>query len=364
MNRQDARNPLIPDFYRWVDFSPFSEVLFSDHASERANPNGLSLLSARRRRGRSRSRRRSKSRKGESADASRSRSRSRSQSAKHTMWADKVKGVTQPSQKGKKNTSNKGTKGEAQPEHRVDPRIQSLEAENRQLRRKLAELEEALNSIRGQVTNREEASTNNPGPLAGQPKRKAPNPDPLSDTEDEEEMTEDCETPSTTLAPPAQNEGLAVQRADKLESKVADQTVRAIVVQLGENALLGVVAGLAEAGGCAAGQCLHLIETHGLGWLVEVAVLVARGPARLALGVARAGVLEGGTKRDGCLGDLRVDRAVHSKTNLPLSERSVSSWLMAILETLTGTSFFTVLRVERSMKFSRRRPLTFQVIVA
>lgn len=123
------------------------------------------------------------------------------------MWADKVKGVTQPSQKGKKNTSNKGTKGEAQPEHRVDPRIQSLEAENRQLRRKLAELEEALNSIRGQVTNREEASTNNPGPLAGQPKRKAPNPDPLSDTEEEEEMTEDCETPSTTLAPPAQNEG-------------------------------------------------------------------------------------------------------------------------------------------------------------
>lgn len=64
-------------------------------------------------RGRSRSRGRSKPRKGESSDASRSRSRSRSQSAKQTMWADKVKGVTQPSQKGQKNTSNKGTKGEA-----------------------------------------------------------------------------------------------------------------------------------------------------------------------------------------------------------------------------------------------------------
>ncbi|KAH7949039.1 hypothetical protein HPB49_004244 [Dermacentor silvarum] len=155
-------------------------------------------------RGRSRSRRRSKPRKGESFDASRSRSRSRSQSAKQTMWADKVKGMTQSSQKGQKNISNKGTKGEEQPGHRVDPRIQSLEAENRQLRRKLAELEEALN--RRQVTNRDEASTNNPWPLDGQPKRKAPNPDRLSDTEEEDEMTEDCESPSTALAPPAKNE--------------------------------------------------------------------------------------------------------------------------------------------------------------
>ncbi|KAH7977844.1 hypothetical protein HPB49_003752 [Dermacentor silvarum] len=52
--------------------------------------------------------------------------------------------------------------------------------------------------------------------------------------------------------------GLAVQRADKLESTVADQMVRVDAVQLGEDALLGVVAELAEAGGGAAGQVLGL----------------------------------------------------------------------------------------------------------
>lgn len=46
--------------------------------------------------------------------------------------------------------------------------------------------------------------------------------------------------------------------SSELESIVADQMVRADAVQLGEDPLLGVVAGLAEAGGGAAGQVLGL----------------------------------------------------------------------------------------------------------
>ncbi|KAL1483519.1 hypothetical protein MTO96_033126 [Rhipicephalus appendiculatus] len=154
-------------------------------------------------RGRSRSRRSGSSRQGDNYDASqsRSRSRSRSQSAQGTSWADKVKGTARSSSKG---TESKKTTGEVQPEHMVDPRIQSLEAENRQLRRELAELKEALNSIRGKISSRDEEKSKHLTPLAGKLKRKAPNPEPISESEEEDEMTEASETPSTASAPPTE----------------------------------------------------------------------------------------------------------------------------------------------------------------
>ncbi|KAL1474562.1 hypothetical protein MTO96_037872 [Rhipicephalus appendiculatus] len=101
----------------------------------------------------------------------------------------------------------KRTRGEAQSEQVNDPRIQSLEAENQQLRRELAELKEALKSIREQFSNRDEDKVKSIGPLAGKPKRKAPNPEPLCETDDEDEMTEPSEDAATAALPPAKTKG-------------------------------------------------------------------------------------------------------------------------------------------------------------
>lgn len=124
---------------------------------------------------------------------------------KRATWADKVKGSGTAPSTGMKTTTAKRASGEAQSEHVNDPRIQSLEAENQQLRRELAELKEALNIIRGQISNRDEDKITALSPFAGKPKRKAPNPEPVSETEDEDEMAEPSEAPATAADPPAKS---------------------------------------------------------------------------------------------------------------------------------------------------------------
>ncbi|KAH6944742.1 hypothetical protein HPB50_004751 [Hyalomma asiaticum] len=135
--------------------------------------------------------------------ASRSRSRSRSQTVKRATWADTIKGSGGTTSTGKKNTVAKKARGEAQSEHVNDPRIQSLEAENLQLRRELAELKEALNSIREQFSHRDEDKFKALSPLAGKPKRKAPYPGTVSETDGEDEMAEPSEDTAATATPPA-----------------------------------------------------------------------------------------------------------------------------------------------------------------
>ncbi|KAH7943647.1 hypothetical protein HPB52_009671 [Rhipicephalus sanguineus] len=159
-------------------------------------------------RGRSLSRRRPGSRKQGNTSASRSRSRPRSQNAKRATWADTVKGSGGESSTGKKTATAKKTRGEAQSEQVNDPRIQSLEAENQQLRRELAELKEALNSIREQFSHRDEGKLQALGPLAGKPKRKAPYPETVSETDNEDEMVESSEDTATAAPPPARRKGI------------------------------------------------------------------------------------------------------------------------------------------------------------
>ncbi|KAH6935868.1 hypothetical protein HPB50_011297 [Hyalomma asiaticum] len=122
---------------------------------------------------------------------------------KRATWADTIKGSGGATSTGQKNTADKITRGEAQSEHVNDPRIQSLEAENLQLRRELAELKEALNSIREQFSHRDEDKFKALSPLAGKPKRKAPYPGTVSETDGEDEMAEPSEDTAAAAIPPA-----------------------------------------------------------------------------------------------------------------------------------------------------------------
>ncbi|KAH7961525.1 hypothetical protein HPB52_009573 [Rhipicephalus sanguineus] len=132
----------------------------------------------------------------------------RIENAKRATWADTVKGSGGESSTGKKSATAKKTRGEAQSEQVNDPRIQSLEAENQQLRRELAELKEALNSIREQFSHHDEGKLQALGPLAGKPKRKAPYPETVSETDNEDEMAESSEDTATAAAPPARSKGI------------------------------------------------------------------------------------------------------------------------------------------------------------
>ncbi|KAH6920243.1 hypothetical protein HPB50_028769 [Hyalomma asiaticum] len=122
---------------------------------------------------------------------------------KRATWADTIKGSGGATSTGKKNTAAEKTRGEAQSEHVNDPRIQSLEAENLQLKRELAELKEALNSIREQFSHRDEDKFKVLSPLVGKPKRKAPYPGTVSKTDSEDEMAEPSEDTAAAAIPPA-----------------------------------------------------------------------------------------------------------------------------------------------------------------
>ncbi|KAH7936292.1 hypothetical protein HPB52_021333 [Rhipicephalus sanguineus] len=88
----------------------------------------------------------------------------------------------------KEDCNGQKTRGEAQSEQVNDPRIQSLEAENQQLRRELAELKEALNTIREQFSHRDEETVSQP--------------------DNEDEMAEPSEDTATAAASPARSTGI------------------------------------------------------------------------------------------------------------------------------------------------------------
>ncbi|KAL1414816.1 hypothetical protein MTO96_007177 [Rhipicephalus appendiculatus] len=126
--------------------------------------------------GRSRSRSRGRSRSATRTDAAgqrssqreasaRSLSRGRSQPDKHTTWADKAKNQPQPGPPERKGRSP--VRGRS--EHVVNPRMLALEAENKQLRRDLAELKAAFESFK----ERAQGDQKELGPLWGKAKRRA-----------------------------------------------------------------------------------------------------------------------------------------------------------------------------------------------
>ncbi|KAL1478640.1 hypothetical protein MTO96_034942 [Rhipicephalus appendiculatus] len=76
--------------------------------------------------------------------SARSLSRIRSRPDKHTTWADKAKNQPQPGPPERKGRSQ--VRGRS--EHAVNPRMLALEAENKQLKRDLAELKAAFESFK------------------------------------------------------------------------------------------------------------------------------------------------------------------------------------------------------------------------
>lgn len=128
-------------------------------------------------RGRSRSQSRGRSRSATRTDATgqrssqreasaRSHSRGRSQPDKHTTWVDKAKNQPKPGPPERRGRSP------SRSEHVVNPRMLALEAENKQLRRDLAELKAAFESFK----ERAQGDRKEHGPLWGKAKRRALDP--------------------------------------------------------------------------------------------------------------------------------------------------------------------------------------------
>ncbi|KAH6931844.1 hypothetical protein HPB50_000917 [Hyalomma asiaticum] len=98
--------------------------------------------------------------------SARSHSRGRSQPDKHTTWVDKAKNQPKPGPPERRGRSP------SRSEHVVNPRMLALEAENKQLRRDLAELKAAFESFK----ERAQGDRKEHGPLWGQAKRRALDP--------------------------------------------------------------------------------------------------------------------------------------------------------------------------------------------